>query len=113
MTEGLEAVKEVNEFLKCPTCGRKRADLVITDVPKETLETFKDFANSDKFKSPNKDYGSYGFALKHLMDFFISCNQMNIDEINGKLDYVLEQIAKKDNAPEKEIRLLNGKTIRR
>jgi len=47
----------------------KKADLVITDVPEQTLKQFKEYAN--KYFKPKYSTAHYGFALKWLMDFYL------------------------------------------
>lgn len=115
MSEGKEAVKEVNQFLnkKCPTCGRSKADLVITDVPIETLKQFKEFGNSEEFKCTKSRAGHWGFALKFLIDFYTGRIQDGLDEVDAKAEEALTQLSQLKAEPEQPqaITLVNGRKI--
>ena len=47
-----DAKKVFDNIRKCPTCGKKHADLTITDVPRTALTQFKRLAN-EEFKPQN------------------------------------------------------------
>ena len=70
---GMEAAEEAKKVFdnirKCPTCGKKHADLTITDVPRPALSQFKRLAN-EEFK-PRGGSAHYGFTLKFLLDFYL------------------------------------------
>ncbi len=63
-----EAKKTFDNIRRCPKCGRKNADLTITDVPTKALNQFKKLAN-EEFKAKGSS-AHYGFTLKHLLDFY-------------------------------------------
>jgi hypothetical protein len=104
MSEGTEAVKEVKQFLE-----KVRPDLTITDVPKETLDWFKEFTNSDEFRCSKNKSGHYGFALKFLCDFFRGKLPMGLEgeleELSSRLDSM-----EKPEMPVKK--LLNGAELK-
>ena len=117
MTEGIEAVKEAKAFLdgKCPTCGRCKADLIMSDVPKDTLKLWKDFANSDEFTCGSNKGGHYGFALKFLLDFYIGRVPNGFDELNGKIEDILEELnTSQEQIPEEKAlrRTVSGKELK-
>ena len=118
MVKGIEAVEEVKDFLnrKCPTCGRSKADLIMTDVPKATLKQFKEFANSEEFSCEGNKGGHYGFALKFLLDYYIGRIPDGLDMIEAKADMALEKISELEIiTPEEEkksIHLVNGKELK-
>lgn len=108
MSEGKEAVKEVNTFL-----DRIRPDLVITDVPKDTLKAFKELGNSDEFKCGHSDKGHYGFLLKFLMDFYLGKLTNGVPELNEEVELINEKLAELSSQPEekKVIRNVHGDVI--
>jgi len=110
MAEGIEAIHECQEFIK----KNKSPDLVITDVPIETKKLFYELANSEKFRCEKNKGGHFGFALAFLLNFYISCNGTTIAELESKIDYCLEQLAKpkEEKAEGRVIRLLNGKELK-
>ena len=105
--EGTEAVNEAKAFLK-----KAKPDLTISDVPVKTLEEFKKFADNE-FSSKNSK-GHYGFALKHIWDFYKGC----FSNAEAKADEALVQIAELRNEmpqkveEKKKIRLVNGKELK-
>lgn len=108
MSEGIEAVKDAQAFLK-----RAKADLTISDVPKKTLEWFKSFSE-DEFSCKNGK-GHYGFALKYLCDFHQGLIQNGHEMAEAKADEALIQLAELKSQPEekkrKTIRMVNGKEL--
>lgn len=111
MVTGLEAVKEVKKFIerRCPNCGRSKADLVITDVPKDTLKLFRDIANSDEFTCNDKKGGHYGFALKAMVDCFIGrYSNAGYEELENRI----EKLENKEAAPIDKVISVSGEAIR-
>ena len=97
--EGTEAVKEVKKFIKravCPTCGRKSVDLVITTVPKQALQQFLEFADSDEFG------GHRGFALKFLLDSYLGRITDGVLELSQEVELLSEKFAELDTQPEEK-----------
>lgn len=112
MAEGTEAVKEAKAFLerKCKLCGRSKADLVITDVPKETKKLFLDFANSDEFTCGQNKGGHYGFALKFLLDFYLGRVPNGYDELDDRISDMESEVGQK--VEDKAIKLCSGKELK-
>jgi len=103
----------------CPTCGRKEADLVITDVPEQTLKQFLDY--SDAYFKPKNGTSHRGFALKWLMDFYLgvigggheraeNLAQEALSQINEVKEEVRTRFSQKEEP--KEIRTVNGGIIK-
>ena len=109
MSEGNNAVKEVKSFLE-----KNKPDLVITDVPKEALKMFKDFANSDEFACEGNNGGHYGFALKFLLDFYFGRIPNGIQELEEEVSLLHEKVAEAENRTEEKpsIRLVNGDELK-
>jgi len=105
MSEGTKAVKEVKSFLE-----KNKPDLVITDVPKEALKMFKDFANSDEFACEGNKGGHYGFALKFLLDSYFGRIPNGVQELQEEVSLLQDRIAEVDNQKEETnvIKLCNG-----
>ncbi len=111
MSEGEQAVKEAKELT-----DKFKPDLVISDVPKETLRIFKEFADKE-FSTVKNDRGHYGFALKFLLDFYLGRIISGSEIAEAKADEALEQIAilrseKPEGQEKKIIRTVNGKELR-
>jgi len=111
MSEGTEAVKEAKAFIDrhkiCPTCGRKKADLVITTVPKATLDQFIEFSNSEEFE------GHRGFALKFLLDIYLGKVPTGLPELAEEVTMLSEKV--NELAPieqHKNVHTVNGKKLR-
>ena len=101
----------------CPTCGRKNADLVMTDVPEQTLKQFLDYSN--KFFKPKGGTAHRGFALKWLMDFYLGVIGGGHERAENLASEALSQIAElksdisaKQTEEPKEIRTVNGGIIK-
>ena len=111
LKEGNEAVKEAKDFI-----SKQKPDLVITDVPRQTLKDFKGFANSDEFKCGGNDGGHWGFALKFLLDFYLGRIIDGSAVAEAKAEEALAQIAELRTAPEEQekkvIKLINGKELK-
>lgn len=121
MVGGEEAVKEARVFIdkvkKCQYCGRKPADLVITDVPKDTLRLFRDFANSDEFAVGNRVTGHFGFALKFLLDYYLGRIQDGYGELSCGIESLKGQVSELysligNEKEEVKIELLSGKKLK-
>ena len=120
ITQGTEAIKEVKNLLdnyRCPSCGRKKGDLNITDVPRETRKLWNEFANSDEFRCGNNKGGHWGFAIKFLLDFYLGRINDGLDEVDAKVETALEEVTElkaEINQPKKDtIELVSGKRIER
>ena len=112
MSEGTEAVKETKEFV-----DKFKPDLIISDVPKETLRIFKEFANAE-FSTVKNERGHYGFTLKFLLDFYFGRIIDGSRIAEAKANEALEQIAvlrteKPEGQIEKRIiRTVDGKEMK-
>jgi len=114
MSKGVEAVKEMQDFLnrKCPQCGRSKADLIITDVPVETRKWFRELGNSEEFRCGSNKVGHYGYLLKFLCDFYRGRIIDGSAIADAKAEEALAQIAELKNEPEeKVIRSVSGNII--
>lgn len=108
MVEGTEAITEAKDFLE-----KAKPDLSITDVPKETLTWFRDFANSDEFRCRDNKGGHWGFALKFLCDFYRGRLVDGSAIAEAKAEEALTQIAElKEQPEEKVIKTVSGRIIR-
>lgn len=100
----------------CPTCGRRKADLVITDVPEQTLKQFFDYA--DKFFKPKNGTAHRGFALKWLMDFYLGVIGGGHERAENMAQEALSQLAElksgisEKQEEKKEIRTVDGGIIK-
>jgi len=78
---------------------RKPADLVISRVPKNTLDRFKEFANNDEFSN------DFGMALKWLVDFYYGAIPSGIEHLEQAIEQIgirlnnLEQPAPEEKKP--------------
>lgn len=97
MSEGTEAVKEAKEFLK-----KAKPDLIITDVPVETLKIFKELANSEEFRCGDNLSGHYGFCLKFLMDFYLGKVPNGYDSLCEEIDILRDEVDALRSTPIKE-----------
>lgn len=109
MVEGTEAVKRTQEFMK------KIPDLTITDVPTKTRKLFIKFAN-EEFR-PRNGTAHYGFALKHLVDFYFGF----LGDVEAKTNEALLQVSelkreleelKSDKQVEQVVKNVAGDVIR-
>ncbi len=93
---GIEAAKEAKKIFddirRCSKCGRKYADLTITDVPTKALNQFKKFAE-EEFK-PKGSSSHYGFTLKHLVDFYFGKITEHSLIAEAKANEAIERISK-------------------
>ena len=98
-----EKIQEIREKIF------NKPDLIINRVPKNTLERFKELASNDEF---SKDYG---FTLKFLMDFYIGLIPSGVEHLEEKIEQLQQQIneLKTTEDTSKDIKLANGKTIKR
>ena len=104
----------------CPTCGRREADLTITDVPEQTLKQFKEYAN--KFFKPKDGTAHYGFSLKWLMDFYLGVigggheRAENLaQEALSQISEIKEEVRTKFSQKQEEkkiIKTVDGKELR-
>ncbi len=95
----VEEIKRIRKMI-----WEKKPDLVISRVPKPTLERFKKLAN-DEFA------GDYGMALKWCFDYSTLIYPSLID-IVSILNEHETRIAKLEGKPsQRKIRLLSGKVL--
>jgi len=83
----------------------KSQGLVISNVPQKVRDEFTHFAE-EEFAD------NYASCLKYVWDSF-KLWKMYFENMDMKLDNILELLNKKDNVPhnKEEIKLLSGKTI--
>jgi len=67
-------------------------ELYIKRVPEETVNLFKEIANSDKF------IGDYGFALQYLLDFYVKQAERE-QEIISYLEDLNKRLCALESAP--------------
>jgi hypothetical protein len=107
MSEGEEAVKEVKTFLE-----KAKPDLIISDVPRETLRIFKEFANSDEFACGDNKGGHYGFALKFLLDYYFGRVPNGVQELAEEVELLHEKINERKEEVAKPIKTVSGNILR-
>ena len=98
MSEGIEAIKEAN---------RARPDLIITDVPKATLDRFHEMVHSDEFKCA-KSKGHYGFLLKYLIDYHDGKIPNGMPEVMNEIELINERLAELNVQPDEEKKVIKN-----
>jgi hypothetical protein len=111
MVEGVEAAKEAKKFVESTN-----RDLIITDVPIQTLKDFRKLANSDQFRC-KKNKGHYGYLLKTLLDHYLYRVPDGLDELNARVESIEEELNEfkalvEEEPQEKTIKLVNGKEMK-
>ncbi len=99
-----EELKEQIKVIKEKLNGQK---LFIQRVPKNTFLWFKEFANDEEF------CGDYGFALKHLCDFYKGIIESGIDHLEMEVISLKERLDNLEKKPEekKTRTMMDGKKV--
>lgn len=96
----VERVEEIRERIT-------QHKLVISRVPKNTLDRFKQLCSQDEFCE------DYGLCLKFLVDFYFGLIPTGLEALEAKLDMLNGRVAVLENKQQETVvrRMMNGKVI--